>query len=63
MAILDTPPDMNAAEVKDWRMEHYRLDSSYAAMYYPWIEVMDAATNQPIFMPPSGHMAGELGAQ
>ncbi len=58
VAILDTPPDMNASEVKDWRMNITGFDSSYAAMYYPWIEVMDAATNQPIFMPPSGHMAG-----
>ena len=34
------------------------FDSSYAALYYPWIQVMDPATNRPIQIPPSGHMAG-----
>jgi phage tail sheath protein FI len=58
VAILDTPPDMNAQEVRNWRMNVTGFDTSYAAMYYPWIEVMDAATNQPILMPPSGHVAG-----
>lgn len=58
VAILDTPPNMTAQEVKNWRMNVTGFDSSYAAMYYPWIEVMDAATNQPIMMPPSGHLAG-----
>jgi len=58
VAILDTPPDMNAQEVKNWRMNVTGFDSSYATMYYPWIEVMDAVTNQPMLMPPSGHLAG-----
>jgi len=58
VAVLDTPPDMTAQEVKNWRMNVTGFDTSYAAMYYPWIEVMDAATNQPIMMPPSGHVAG-----
>ena len=29
-------------------------DSKYAALYYPWIEVMDPLTNRPIEVPPSG---------
>lgn len=58
VAILDAPPDMNPQEVKNWRMNVAGFDSSYAAMYYPWIEVMDAASNQPLMMPPSGHIAG-----
>ncbi|MGL4648225.1 MAG: phage tail sheath family protein [Caldilineaceae bacterium] len=58
VAILDTPPDMNAQEVRNWRMNVTGFDSSYATMYYPWIEVMDAATNQMVMMPPSGHVAG-----
>ena len=39
VAILDTPPNMNPQEVKKWRMETTGFDSSYAAMYYPWIKV------------------------
>ena len=58
VAILDAPPNMNPQEIKKWRMETAGFDSSYAALYYPWIEVMDPATNRPIYIPPSGHVAG-----
>ncbi len=58
VAILDAPPDMNPQEIRTWRMETAGFDSSYAALYYPWIEVMDPVTNRPMNMPPSGHMAG-----
>lgn len=33
-------------------------DSDYAAMYFPWITVFDPATNGPVVVPPSGHVAG-----
>ncbi len=33
-------------------------DSDYAAMYFPWITVFDPATNGPVAVPPSGHVAG-----
>ncbi len=58
VAILDAPPDMNPQEIKKWRMETTGFDSSYAAMYYPWVKVMDPATDQVIQIPPSGHIAG-----
>ena len=58
VAILDVPPDLTPQEVKKWRMDIAGFDSSYAAMYYPWIKVMDPATDLPIKMPPSGHVAG-----
>ncbi len=58
VAILDTPADMTPQEVKRWRMEIGGFDSSYAAMYYPWVTVMDPATNRPLNIPPSGHIAG-----
>lgn len=58
VAILDAPPDLSPQEIKKWRMETASFDSSYAALYYPWIQVMDPVTNQPINVPPSGHMAG-----
>ncbi|MBN1177966.1 MAG: phage tail sheath family protein [Anaerolineae bacterium] len=58
VAILDAPPDMTPQEIKKWRMETAGFDSSYAALYYPWITVMDPVTNRPIHIPPSGHMAG-----
>jgi phage tail sheath protein FI len=58
VAILDAPPDMNPQEIKKWRMETAGFDSSYAALYYPWIKVMDPATDTQVNMPPSGHIAG-----
>ncbi|MBD2112573.1 phage tail sheath family protein [Nodosilinea sp. FACHB-141] len=33
-------------------------ESGYAALYYPWIQVLDPATNQNKYVPPSGHIAG-----
>lgn len=58
VAILDAPADLSPQEVNKWRMDIAGFDSSYAAMYYPWITIMDPATNKPIKIPPSGHMAG-----
>jgi len=61
VAIIDAPPDLNAQEVQDWRMNIAGYDSKYAAMYYPWINVADPTPNAPattISIPPSGHIAG-----
>ncbi len=57
VAILDTPPGLNAQQVKAWRTEA-NYDSKYAALYYPWIKIMDPLSGAPVFAPPSGHMAG-----
>jgi phage tail sheath protein FI len=58
VAILDTPPGLNAQKVKEWRMDVTGYDSKYAAMYWPWIKVADPVAGKQIFIPPSGHMAG-----
>ena len=58
VAIMDPPPNATPQEIKDWRMNIAGYDSSYAALYYPWIQVDDPITNRPIYVPPSGHMAG-----
>lgn len=57
VAILDPLPDLNPLEMKNWRLEGLP-DSSYATVYYPWIEIMDPIQNRPVLIPPSGHMAG-----
>lgn len=53
-AILDAPPKMALDDVVAWRR---RFDSSYAALYYPWViaRVGEEAGNA---IPPSGHVAG-----
>jgi Bacteriophage tail sheath protein len=58
MAILDCPPDMLPQEILEWRMNTAGYDSKFAALYYPWIEVQNPLTNQPMMIPPSGHVAG-----
>jgi phage tail sheath protein FI len=58
VAILDSPPDMMPQEIKKWRMDTAGYDSSYAALYYPWITVDDPILNRPVNIPPSGHIAG-----
>jgi phage tail sheath protein FI len=58
MAILDAPPDMLPQDVLEWRMNTAGYDSKFAALYYPWLEVMNPLTNQPMLVPPSGHVAG-----
>ena len=58
MAILDPPPGLNPQQVKEWRIDKAGYDSKYAALYYPWIKVVDPLTGRNRSMPPSGHMAG-----
>jgi uncharacterized protein len=63
-AILD-PPDfgypkqqVDLGEVQSWRQQ---FDTMYAALYYPWILVLDPlqSGNQVVRrIPPSGHVAG-----
>jgi phage tail sheath protein FI len=58
-ALLDTPPGLNAQQAKEWR-QYVNFDTSYAAMYYPWIEVADLSGSGKTskFVPPSGHVVG-----
>ncbi|MEV6718003.1 phage tail sheath subtilisin-like domain-containing protein [Lentzea sp. NPDC051208] len=58
VAILDAPPGLKAQQLKDWRMNTAGYDSKYAALYWPWIKVMDPQAGRAVHMPPSGHMAG-----
>lgn len=58
VAILDAPPNMNPQQINNWRMNTAGYDSSYATLYYPWIQIMDPLSNSPKYVPPSGHMAG-----
>jgi phage tail sheath protein FI len=58
VAILDSPPNATPQEIKEWRMNTTGYDSIYAALYYPWIQVDDPILNKPIYVPPSGHVAG-----
>lgn len=55
-AVLDIPMEL----VKTNEILEYRdlIDSTYAAMYHPWIQIFDPSAKKPMFMPPSGIVAG-----
>lgn len=57
IAILDSPEtiDLSSAGVVEALKP---FDSAYAALYFPWIQVYDPASNSNIYVPPSGHIAG-----
>ena len=38
------------------------LDSNYAAVYYPWVKVLDTSVNRPVFVPPSVVVPGAIAA-
>ena len=53
-AVLDAPPTRDIEEVRRWRR---RIESSYAALYYPWVNL--CGPNESVVpVPPSGHVAG-----
>ncbi|WP_022774821.1 phage tail sheath family protein [Butyrivibrio sp. AE2015] len=55
-AVIDMPGDMyKTADLIGYRQ---MIDSSYAAMYHPWIQVFDRSSNKPDFIPPSGAVMG-----
>lgn len=56
-AILDTPPSLDAEEVQEW-LAYINIDSSYAGLYYPWVEVADLVNGGTKLVPPSAHVAG-----
>lgn len=55
-AVLDMPFD----SVKTKELIEYRemIDSTYAAMYHPWIQTFDRSTQKAGFFPPSGAVMG-----
>jgi phage tail sheath protein FI len=52
---IGTTP-VNAANA----LKNRRIDSSYGATFYPWVQTVDAGTSQPVWVPPSVAMMGVL---
>jgi len=55
-AILDIPREKK--KVSDVITHRDIVDSSYCAMYNPWLQVFDPLDKRNIFIPPSGSIAG-----
>lgn len=55
-AILDVPMELKKTnDVANFRDMY---DSTYAAMYHPWLEMYDTGSKRSAYFPPSGAMAG-----
>jgi phage tail sheath protein FI len=62
IAVVDAPSESSISEIRGFRGQ---FDSKYAALYHPWIEILDplrsAAQGAPpprILLPPSGFVTG-----
>ncbi len=55
MAVLDSGNEQSMALVRAMRV---KIDSKHAALYYPWVRVLDPVTQAEIYLPPSGFVAG-----
>lgn len=56
VCILDMPK--GEAVINELITYRSAVDSSYAAMYHPWLQVYGPLEGKPIFVPPSGAVAG-----
>lgn len=65
LALVDPPSNLGPQEISDWHNGRLggqydpesALNSSYAALFWPWIKVFDPYNNLELFIPPSGPMA------
>lgn len=55
IAVLDSGEGQSIADVRALRA---KIDSTYAALYYPWVTVLDPVTRAEINLPPSGFVCG-----
>ncbi len=55
IAVLDSGDDQTIADVRTLRA---KFDSTYAALYYPWVTILDPVTRKEINLPPSGFVTG-----
>ena len=55
IAVLDSGEGQTISDVRALRA---KLDSTYAALYYPWVTILDPVTRKEINLPPSGFVAG-----
>jgi uncharacterized protein len=55
IAVLDSGDGQTISDVSALRGT---LDSTHAALYYPWIRILDPITQREIDLPPSGYVCG-----
>ena len=55
IAVLDSGDNQSISQVRAMRAKY---DSSHAALYYPWVRVLDPLTRREVHLPPSGFVCG-----
>jgi len=55
IAVIDSGNGQSIGQVRAMRGQ---LDSSHAALYFPWVRVLDPLSQREIYAPPSGFVAG-----
>lgn len=70
LLILDTPFGLNAQKAVEYTNgtgiyanndgSSGALNSSHAAVYWPWVKVDDPYTKEQIWLPPSGHIVAQI---
>jgi len=59
MAVIDPPFGLSTQEITLWQNGRHPLnlekfDSSYAALYWPWVKIRDTTNRIDVWVPPSG---------
>jgi phage tail sheath protein FI len=55
IAVLDSGDGQTVSQVRQMKA---RIDSTYAALYYPWVTAVDPVTQNELQLPPSGFVCG-----
>lgn len=64
--IADPPFGLDAQNVVDWHNgagaynDHSAFNSSYGALYWPWLQIYDAYSDSNIWVPPSGEVVAAM---
>ena len=53
IAVLDTPFGLTVQNAVNYRKNISNVNSSYSAMYYPWVKITDSVNKKDVFVPPS----------
>lgn len=65
LAIIDTPFGLSVNEVVAWQngshpLNSTRLDSDFAALYWPWVKIRDNFNKLDVWVPPSGSVMATI---
>jgi hypothetical protein len=65
LAIIDPPFGLSVNEIINWQngthpLNTTRLDTDFAALYYPWVDITDTFNSINVWVPPSGSVLAAI---